>query len=217
MSDGETVAVPRRLLEDVLAGVEDLAELKAILEVLLLSRRDRRVAVSLRLLLTPERARRIAGAHSARPVESRVLEAVRRAVNNGYLVQAAGGDGEVTLLLAGRDADELLDGLRAGDEEVAAALGMEREEAITVQRPNVFALYEQNIGPLTPLVAESLRGAERAYPREWIEDAFQEAVNYNKRNWRYIEAILLRWEETGRPHGVSRGSSQARSDGPRTR
>ncbi len=30
------------------------------------------------------------------------------------------------------------------------------------------------------------------------EDAFRIAVENNKRNWRYIKAILRRWQEKGR-------------------
>jgi DnaD/phage-associated family protein len=62
----------------------------------------------------------------------------------------------------------------------------------------VFALYEQNIRPITPLIAEQLAEAEKRYPAEWIADAFREAVSLNRPNWRYIESILRRWEAEGR-------------------
>jgi len=69
------------------------------------------------------------------------------------------------------------------------------------QRPSIFTLYEQNIGLLTPLLAEQLAEAERHYPPEWIEAAFTEAVNHNKRSWSYIRRILEIWEQGGYPHG----------------
>jgi DNA replication protein len=62
----------------------------------------------------------------------------------------------------------------------------------------IFALYEQNIRPLTPLIADELKEAEGRYPHNWIHDAFREAVSLNKANWRYIESILRRWEAEGR-------------------
>ena len=62
--------------------------------------------------------------------------------------------------------------------------------ALDVERPNIFRLYEENIGPLTPLIAEMLRDAEKTYPADWIEEAFKIAVENNVRRWRYIEAIL---------------------------
>jgi len=66
--------------------------------------------------------------------------------------------------------------------------------------PNIFQLYEENIGPLTPMLAEALGEAENTYPLEWIEEALRIAVEKNKRNWRYAAAILERWQREGR-HG----------------
>jgi DnaD/phage-associated family protein len=70
--------------------------------------------------------------------------------------------------------------------------------AAAVERPNVFRLYEENIGPLTPLIADALKDAEELYAAEWIADAIELAVKNNKRNWKYCEAILKRWKEEGR-------------------
>ena len=64
-------------------------------------------------------------------------------------------------------------------------------------RPNIFKLYEENIGPLTPLMADTLKDAEKDYPAEWLAEAFSIAVERNKRNWKYIAAILRRWKEEG--------------------
>jgi DNA replication protein len=69
---------------------------------------------------------------------------------------------------------------------------------VQVERPNIFVLYEQNIGLLSPLIAEDLKDAADQYPAEWIEAAFREAVQHNKRKWTYIRAILRRWETEGR-------------------
>jgi DnaD/phage-associated family protein len=66
------------------------------------------------------------------------------------------------------------------------------------ERGNVFQLYEENIGPLTPLVAEALREAEELYPFEWLEEALREAALQNKRSWSYAAAILRRWATEGR-------------------
>ena len=69
-----------------------------------------------------------------------------------------------------------------------------------MERPNVFKLYEENIGPLTPLIADALKDAENIYSDEWIAEAIELAVKNNKRNWKYCEAVLKRWKEEGR-HG----------------
>jgi DNA replication protein len=69
---------------------------------------------------------------------------------------------------------------------------------VQIERPNIFVLYEQNIGLLSPLIAEELRDAADHYPADWIEAAFREAVMHNKRNWKYISAILRHKETEGR-------------------
>jgi DnaD/phage-associated family protein len=63
---------------------------------------------------------------------------------------------------------------------------------------NIFQLYEENIGPITPMLADALKDIEVAYPEIWIEEAFQIAVENNKRSLKYIEAILKRWHEGGK-------------------
>jgi DnaD/phage-associated family protein len=69
---------------------------------------------------------------------------------------------------------------------------------LPVERPNIYSLYEQNIGPLTPMIAELLRETEVEYPPQWIEEAVRIAVQKNARNWRYVTAILRSWKEKGR-------------------
>jgi DnaD/phage-associated family protein len=66
------------------------------------------------------------------------------------------------------------------------------------ETPNIFRLYEEHIGPLTPMIAEALGEAEDTYPPIWIEEAVRIAVENNKRSWRYVEAILERWQQEGR-------------------
>ena len=86
----------------------------------------------------------------------------------------------------------------------------DEDEPITlmVERPNIFVLYEQNIGPLTPLIADQLRDAEQTYPLSWIEEAFELAVENNARKWRYVQSILERWRQEGKRDGISRRDSQ---------
>lgn len=73
------------------------------------------------------------------------------------------------------------------------------------ERSNIFDLYERNIGPLTPLIAETLQDAEKTYPVEWVAEAIEAAVKNNVRRWKYIEAILKRWKEEGRYEKDRRG------------
>lgn len=72
------------------------------------------------------------------------------------------------------------------------------EARLRVERPNIFTLYEQNIGLMTPLLADQLRDMEKSYTPDWIYEAFEIAVSRNKRSLRYIQAILKRWETEGK-------------------
>jgi DnaD/phage-associated family protein len=74
-----------------------------------------------------------------------------------------------------------------------------------VEPSDIFTLYEQNIGMLTPLIADELREAGKQYPENWIRDAIKEAVALNKRNWRYIARILEHWSTEGKDNGTARG------------
>ena len=77
--------------------------------------------------------------------------------------------------------------------------------------PNVFRLYEDNIGPLTPFIADALKDAETRFSADWVEDAIREAARNNKRSLSYIEAILKRWKENGR--GPRQNRRNAEKDG----
>ena len=81
-----------------------------------------------------------------------------------------------------------------------------------IEPPNIFRLYEENIGPLTPMIADELSEAEQAYQPAWIEEAIRIAVENNKRNLRYIFAILERWRREGK-HG-KKEKLQDRPDSP---
>ena len=74
------------------------------------------------------------------------------------------------------------------------------------EKLNIFKLYESNIGPLTPMVAEILKEDEAEFPPEWIEEAVREAVSRNIRNWKYVQTILKNWQNKGR------GNEQNRRD-----
>ncbi len=87
-------------------------------------------------------------------------------------------------------------------------------EAPASERANVYRMYEENIGPLTPLVAEELKEAERLYPLEWLEEAFREAAVLNKRSWRYVARILERWATEGRSSAKA-GRAAAEGDSAR--
>lgn len=118
------------------------------------------------------------------------------AVERGSLlrVEAKGdGRGEELYLLATPSNRRAAEGLAGADLHLEEPL----PPAAPAEPPNIFALYEENIGAITPLIADDLKDAEERYPPQWIEAAFREAVSLNKRSWRYIHSILRRWEAEG--------------------
>ena len=118
------------------------------------------------------------------------------AVDRGTLaravVETAAGEDELFVANnpSNRKALEALDGQRL---EMEPPLPPAEAEPVS----NIFTLYEENIGSITPLIAEDLKEAEDRYPVEWIREAMKEAVLANKRNWRYVHTILRRWETEG--------------------
>jgi DnaD/phage-associated family protein len=121
-------------------------------------------------------------------------------------VKGEGGDEELVFLNTETDRRAIAR-IQAGE----LPLGRVLREPQPVARPaveTVYALYEANIGTLSPMVVEELKDAEERFPAEWFEAAFKEAVSLNKRSWRYIQRILERWAAEGRPDEEARRSSE---------
>ncbi|MFU8826647.1 MAG: DnaD domain-containing protein [Brevefilum sp.] len=72
------------------------------------------------------------------------------------------------------------------------------------ETPNIFKLYEENIGVITPMMADILKEDEKTYPASWIREAIQIAVARNVRTWKYVQGILKRWQKEGRDNEQNR-------------
>ncbi|MFZ5921225.1 MAG: DnaD domain-containing protein [Chloroflexota bacterium] len=132
-----------------------------------------------------------------------IASGLDKAVSRGTLVRAAHGS-DVFYFLNSPRGRAAAESFSKGDWRASARI-MQGEPP---ERPNVFRLYEENIGPLTPLIADTLKDAESEYSAEWIEEALAIAVKNNKRNWRYVEAILKRWKEENRAQKQDRRDAQ---------
>jgi DNA replication protein len=99
-----------------------------------------------------------------------------------------------------RNGELALSGLKAG--------GQTYTDVETGPSPDIFSVYEENIGMLTPMIADELREAEKLYPQDWINAAIKEAVNRNVRKWSYISAILERWSVEGKDSGAHKRDSK---------
>jgi len=102
--------------------------------------------------------------------------------------------------------------IQNGDLSLSGLKAVEQTYIETEEQPDIFSLYEENIGMLTPMIAEELREAEKLYPVTWIKDAIKEAVSLNKRNWRYIARILENWSSEGKESGAHRRDSTKKTD-----
>jgi len=52
-------------------------------------------------------------------------------------------------------------------------------------------IYEGNIGVLSPVIGDELKEVYKIYKKDYIAYAIEEAARANKKNWRYIEGILV--------------------------
>jgi DNA replication protein len=196
--------VPNVFFSTVLSEVDDLAELKVTLHLFrILYEKHGFPRLVQQSELYKDRALLLAlRASSIEPPEQLLVAGLNRACERGTFVSAP--------LLAGEAEDRcyllntaLNRGLlqRAERGELTLAQGAVPSAgwvALPEERPSIFDLYEQNVGLITPLIAEELQEAEQAFPQDWIEEAFREAVSYNKRNWRYVRRILENWATEGR-------------------
>jgi DNA replication protein len=145
-----------------------------------------------------------------------LLDGIERAVARGTFlhVNVEGADGQMDLyFLNSARGRAAIEGITKG--EWRPWPDEDRPVSLLVERPNLFVLYEQNIGSLTPLIADALRDAEQSYPPGWIEEAMTIAVENNVRRWRYVLSILERWRTEGKQErdGISRRDSQEKLRG----
>lgn len=200
-----SVAVPRAFFTDVLPQLTDLAEIQVTLAAFRLAaeaggieapiseatlRRDRAVRAALRVTGSP------------REPDERIATGLDLAVGRGTLLRfvAAHGPRRATWYYVNTPVNQgLIAAMTRGAVAPPPALWHDQDPPrIEPERPNVFRLYEQNIGLLTPLIADHLVDALETYPLDWIEDAIAEAVSYNRRSWRYVQRILEQWAVSGR-------------------
>lgn len=198
--------LPNLFFSELLPAIDDLAELKVTLHVFWLLHRKRghpRYVTSRELSADGVLLKGLMAL--GKPPEEALQEGLERGVARGTLLRlvAETDDGEEQWYFLNTD-----DGRRtvAKIKSGALKLGVTfvPSEPQAVERPNIFVLYEQNIGMLSPIIAEELRDAEQTYPDAWIEEAFRIAVERNARNWRYVRSILERWATRGKDDGLKK-------------
>jgi DnaD/phage-associated family protein len=225
--------LPNLFFTELLPLIDDVAELKVTLHIFwrLYHMRDYPRCVSHAQLAGDTTLLRSLN-ELGRPAHEALAEGLERAVARGTFLKMSRGAAEPESwvdqsdYLTTRPNDQptawyfpntaqgrwAVERIQAGELELPEAGLRSVEIPVSLERPNVFLLYERNIGALTQFIAEQLRDAEQTYPAEWIEDAFRIAVEQNVRKWAYVRGILERWATKGRDDGTDRKVSKEDPD-----
>ena len=204
----EFTPIPNIFFSTLLPQISDIAELKATLHVLAALYRKRGYP---RFITYGELSGNAALMSSlekpAEPPDEVLREALKMAVERGTLIYIEldrDGVPEGVYFMNTESDRQVVSKIQNGELKLSGLKAAGRAYATPEKQPDIFTLYEQNIGMLTPMIAEELRDAEKLYPEGWIRDAIKEAVNQNKRKWSYISAILKHWSTEGKDDGARR-------------
>ena len=204
-SSAKNVAIPAALLSTLVPAMDDPAELLVSLYAIAAVQRLRRFPRLLDVeILAAERPlvdalARMLAAPDAAEVAAAFKRGIDAAVARGVLLRVDGAETERprSYITINTVADRrTIERVRRG--ELANGPALAAYPPAPQRARSIFTLYEETVGPITPQIAEELVEAEALYPWEWINDAFREAAELNKRSWRYISRILERWQSEGR-------------------
>ena len=205
-----TTPIPNPFFAELLPTIDHLGELKLTLYAFwALARKDGPFKYLRKAEMIDDQHLLNALQETGIPAIESLEDALERAVARGTLLQAtlSFAKGMDTFFFLntpkGRAA---IDALEAGKWEPSGE--EDKPIRLDIELPNIFTLYEQNIGPLTPMIAETLREAEINYPHSWIEEAIAIAVQNNVRKWSYINAILEDWQNRGKDAREDRGDTE---------
>jgi DNA replication protein len=205
--------IPNVFFSSILPQIADIAELKTTLHIFELLYRKRgypRFTTYNELLGSASLINSLQ--QGTKPPEAALREALEAAAKRGtvrHIILDRDGATEDVYFLNTDSDRRAITKIQSG-EIVLSGLKVEeaRPEVKIEPQPDIFTLYEQNIGMLTPMIADELRDAEKHYPEAWIRDAFKEAVNQGKRKWSYVSAILERWSAEGKSDGTHQRNSK---------
>ena len=207
--------LPNSFFSTLLPQISDITELKTTLHILgtLYRKRGYPRFITYRELLTNANLMHSLK-EAAKPPDEALRQALEMATRRGtilHIVLDRGGAPENVYFLNTDSDRRTVAKIQNGELALSGLKTGGLAPVDTEEQPDIFTLYEQNIGMLTPMIAEELREAERLYPVAWIRDAIREAVNQNKRKKSYILAILERWLSEGKGSGTYRRDSKKTS------
>ncbi|MFC2007088.1 DnaD domain-containing protein [Chloroflexota bacterium] len=212
----EFTSLPNLLFSALLPQITDIAELKTTLHVLAAIYRKRGYPqyVTFRELLGNASLMKSLK-KDAESIDEILRSALKMVTDRGTIISLTVDKGEAienVYLLNSAANRQVVEKLQNGELELKGLEVAHRTCIETEELPDIFTLYEQNIGMLTPIIAEELRDVEKSYPETWIRDAIREAVSLNKRSIRYIVRILENWSAEGKSHGTHQRDSKTDPD-----
>jgi len=204
--------LPNLFFSTLLPQISDIAELKTTLHIFwaLYHKRDYPRFISYRELVG-NKSLMSSFKGAARPPDEVLRHALEMAAKRGtilHMVLDRDGTPEDIYFLNTESDRQIMAKIQNGELSLSGLKAKEQAYVETEEQPDIFTLYEQNIGILGSISADNLRDALKVYPETWIRDAIKEAVNQNKRRWSYISAILERWSAEGKGDGTYRGDSK---------
>jgi DNA replication protein len=204
--------VPNIVFSSLFPQITDIVELKVLFHVfeILYPKKGNVKYFTISELLA--RAGQIGGPESH---PEKITGALQSLIKKGAIIpfsMTRNGAAEEIYLLNNQTNKLNLERIQSGEISLPE---LKPEKPILVALPepsDIFSLYEQNIGMLTPLIADELKEAGKQYPENWIKDAIKEAAESNKRNWKYIAWILAHWSTEGKDNGAYRGNLKKNTD-----
>ena len=209
-------SIPNLFFSSLLPQIDDMAELKTTLNIMATLYRKRGYP---RFVTYNELLGKASLMNSLKGMDKSPDEVLRGALEmaarRGTVIHVAldrDGVPEDIYFLNTESDRQVAGKVQNGELKLSGLKAKKQTYVETEEQPDIFTIYEQNIGMLTPMIAEELREAEKLYPEAWLRDAIKEAVALNKRNIRYIVRILERWSAEGKFDGTYRRYSKTDPD-----
>ena len=212
----EFTPLPNFFFSTILPKISDMGELKTTLHVLATLYRKRgypRFVTYRELLENTSLVNSLKG--EAKSPDEVLRNALEMATRRGTIIHMAldrDGVSEDIYFLNTESDRQIMAKIQNGELRLSGLKAGRQAYVETVEQPDIFTFYEQNVGMLTPIIAEELQEAEKLYPEAWIRDAIKEAVSLNKRSIRYILRILERWSAEGKSDGTYQRYSKTDPD-----
>jgi len=202
----EFTSIPSVFFSSLLPKISDMAELKTTLHILAMLYRKKGYPRFVGFSELLGNAGLMEGLKEIKGTPEEVLRsALKMAAERGTLINLTldrEGNSEDVYFLNDDSGRKAVAKIERGEFKLKGMKPKEQAYVEAEELPDIFTLYEQNIGMLTPMIADELRDAEKQYPQDWIRDAIREAVLHNKRSIKYIVKILENWAVEGRSDGT---------------